>query len=120
MPACAYALITRPEQSKHDGPDPPKQYHFPVWCSAHRSATSRLGVVDAEAGDGASGASSSTTRAAASAATMARPAAVASRAGRAATRDAAGAPAGPAEGVGVVPEETAAMGAAGLATTGVN
>jgi hypothetical protein len=51
---------------------------------------------------------------------MARPAAVATLAGRAATRDAAGALVGPAGGVGVVPEETAAMGAAGPAITGVN
>jgi hypothetical protein len=41
--------MTRPEQSKHDGPVPPQQYHFPACFSAHRSATSRASVVDARA-----------------------------------------------------------------------
>jgi hypothetical protein len=67
IPACLYALITRPEQSKH-GPVPPKQYHLPARCSAHRSAVSRLGVADAEAGAGVSWASINSRRAAASAA----------------------------------------------------
>src|SRR5690348_8902965 len=66
IPARAYASITRPEQSKHP-PVPPKQYHFPAWLSAHRSATSR-GFVAAEAGDDASGTSTPATRRADSAA----------------------------------------------------
>src|SRR5436190_17322925 len=68
IPACAYASITRPEQSKHP-PVPPKQYHFPAWLSAHRSAAIR-GFVAAEAGDGASGTSTPATRSADSAARM--------------------------------------------------
>src|SRR5215471_20805972 len=60
IPACRYADITRPEQSKQP-PVPPKQYHFPAWRSAHRSATSR-GFADAEAGDGASGTSTPAMR----------------------------------------------------------
>ena len=67
IPACLYADITRPEQSKHP-PVPPKQYHFPAWRSAHRSAVSRCDRVDAEAGDGASGASNPAMRRADSAA----------------------------------------------------
>src|SRR5882672_11140064 len=61
IPACLYADMTRPEQSKHP-PVPPKQYHFPAWRSAHRSAVSRCDAVDAEAGDGPSGASTPTMR----------------------------------------------------------
>src|SRR6266516_5547302 len=61
IPACLYADITRPEQSKQP-PVPPKQYHFPAWRSAHRSAMSRFGFAAAEAGDGASGASTPTMR----------------------------------------------------------
>src|SRR5258708_8153072 len=63
--------MTRPEQSKHDAPVPPQQYHFPAWCSAHASAISRFGVVDAEAGAGVSAASAQIMSAPASAARLA-------------------------------------------------
>lgn len=71
MPACAYAATTRPEQSKHAGPEPPQQYLFPACRSAHCSAVSRSDVVDAEAGAGAPGTRTSTRAAAASAAAAA-------------------------------------------------
>jgi hypothetical protein len=70
IPACWYAATTMPEQSKHDGPVPPQQYHIPAWCSAHPRAISRFGVVDAPARDDTTAASDTTRTAAASAARM--------------------------------------------------
>lgn len=71
MPACAYAAFTRPEQSKQEGPDPPQQYRLPSWCSAHRSAVTRCGLVAAEAGTDVPGTRRMTMTAAANAATTA-------------------------------------------------
>jgi hypothetical protein len=108
-PACAYASITRPEQSKHP-PVPPKQYHFPAWRSAHLSAMSRFGFVAAEAGDGASGASIPAMRRADSAARMPL---ISARTGLERR------PAGPAGRMVMVPD-VAARAAAGPAVSVVN
>src|SRR2546429_1766552 len=107
IPACRYADITRPEQSKHP-PVPPKQYHFPAWRSAHRSAVSRCDAVDAEAGDGASGASTPAMRRAASAARVPLTSALTGPERQAS---------GPAEGMAMVPD-VAARAAAGPAALG--
>jgi hypothetical protein len=109
IPACLYADITRPEQSKHP-PVPPKQYHFPAWLSAHRSAAIR-GFVAAEAGDDASGTSTPATRRADSAAR----APLISSALTGLERRASG----PAGDMAVVPDG-AARAAAGPAVSGLN
>src|SRR5262249_50614550 len=109
IPACLYADITRPEQSKQP-PVPPKQYHFPAWRSAHRSAVSRCDRVDAEAGDGASGASIPAMRRAASAARVPLISALMGLERRAS---------GPAADVVIVPDGTARA-AAGPAVSGLN
>src|SRR5215475_2641904 len=109
IPACRYASTTRPEQSKHP-PVPPKQYHFPAWRSAHRSAVSRCDRVEAEAGDGASGASTPAMRRADSAARVPLISALTSLGRRAS---------GPAGDMMVVPDGTARA-AAGPAVSGLN
>ena len=109
IPAWAYASITRPEQSKHP-PVPPKQYHFPAWLSAHRSAVIRCYRVEAEAGDGVSGASTPAMRRADSTARVPLISALTSLGRRAS---------GPAEDVVVVPDGTART-AAGPAVSVLN
>src|SRR5215472_3439265 len=109
IPACAYASMTRPEQSKHP-PVPPKQYHFPAWRSAHRSAASRCDAVAAEAGDGASGASTPAMRRAVMTARAPLTSALAGLERQAS---------GPAGDMMVVPDGTARA-AAGPAVSGVN
>src|SRR6516164_8698584 len=109
IPACAYAFMTRPEQSKHP-PVPPKQYHFPAWDSAHRSAARRCDAVDAEAGDGASGASTPAMRRADSTARVPLTSALTGLECRAS---------GPAGDMTVVPDGRARA-AAGPAVSGVN
>jgi hypothetical protein len=105
IPACRYADITRPEQSKHP-PVPPKQYHFPAWLSAQRSAVSRCDRVEAEAADGASGASTPAMRRADSAARVTLTSALTERRAN-----------GPAGDVVVMPDGTARA-AAGPAVSG--
>jgi hypothetical protein len=109
IPACRYADITRPEQSKHP-PVPPKQYHFPAWLSAHRSAVSRCDRVEAEAGDGVSGASTPAMRRADSTARVPLISALTSLERRAS---------GPAGDMMVVPDGTARA-AAGPAVSGLS